>query len=311
MREQQTAGVIAAISAYLLWGFLPLYWKFLSEVPSSEVLAQRIIWSLLFMMAALFLMGRLKDVLQEVKGVFASKQKTWAVILASLFISTNWFIFIFAVNSDRVIEASLGYYINPLINVLLAAVFLKERLTMGEKSAFILAAAGVFLLTTQYEGFPWAALALALSFGCYGLIKKVVNLGAWAGLTIETLMVTPFALLFIFFFVDGEGFIRHYGIEQSLLLIGAGAVTAIPLLLFAAGARRISFSLVGFLQYLAPTIMLGLGVFLFHEPFSGLQLTSFIIIWTGLFIFTISRSAVFRKEKRKKRDIQRETKMSG
>ncbi|WP_370514467.1 EamA family transporter RarD [Alteribacillus sp. YIM 98480] len=298
--KQQAWGVAAASLAYLFWGFLPLYWKMVGHVPSEEVLAHRIIWSVVFMVVVLFLVGRLQGVWREIKVTFSSKKSGLAITLAAILISFNWFIFIFAVNSDRVIEVSLGYYINPLINVLLGTLFLKEKLTKAEGLAFLLAAAGVLLLTFYYGYIPWAALSLALLFGMYGLIKKTATVGAWAGLTIETLLMTPFALLFLVFIRNNETPFFYGSLETALLLIGAGAATAIPLLLFAAGAKRISFSLIGFLQYFAPTIMLILGVFLFHEPFSRQQLISFIIVWIGLIIFTVSRSNTTLRNRKEK-----------
>ncbi|MGY4691308.1 EamA family transporter RarD [Salibacterium sp. K-3] len=295
---QQGRGVAAAMAAYLSWGFLPLYWKLLGNVPAADVLAHRIIWSLFFMGVVLLAAGKSKGVWKEIKHTFSSRKTGMAITAAAVLISVNWFIFIFAVNSDRVIEASLGYYINPLINVILAAVFLKEKLSKAEGTAFLLAAAGVILLTMHYGYVPWAAMGLALSFGFYGLIKKITPVGAWAGLTIETMLMTPFALLFLLVFRDRGDMFASYASSDVLLLIGAGAATAIPLLLFAAGAKRITFSMMGFLQYGAPTIMLLLGVFLFQEPFSRQQLLSFIIVWAGLILFTWSRAETARKNRK-------------
>ncbi|SFE81065.1 EamA family transporter RarD [Alteribacillus iranensis] len=298
--KQQLWGTGAAIAAYLVWGFLPLYWKMVDNVPSGEVLAHRIIWSLGLMVLFLFLIGKLKGIIQEIIKVFSSRTSMLAITAAAIFISCNWFLFIFSVNSDRVNEVSLGYYINPLINVLLATLFLKEKLSVMEKAAFILAIIGVVVMTLSYGYLPWAGLGLALSFGIYGLIKKTLDVGAWAGLTIETLLMTPFALLFLAFFRADNEALFHYGTEINILLIVSGAATAVPLLLFAAGARRISLSLLGFLQYLAPTIMLVLGVFVFRELFSTQQLIAFVTIWIGLLLFTISRSnATFRQRKEK------------
>lgn len=295
---QQGFGVLAAVCAYLLWGFLPLYWKLLGGVPASDILAHRIVWSLVFMLAVILVTGMFKGVWREIKNTFSSKKTALAITAASILISVNWFIFIFAVNSDRVIEASLGYYINPLINVTLAAVLLKEKLSKAETAAFGLAAAGVVMLTVYYGYVPWAALGLALSFGFYGLIKKITPVGAWAGLTIETMLMTPFALLFLVIWKDNSGGFSSYAGSDILLLMGAGAATAVPLLLFAAGAKRITFSLMGFLQYGAPTIMLLLGVFLFEEPFSHQQLISFLIVWAGLILFTWSRAGTARRNRK-------------
>lgn len=291
MKEnQQAAGVAFAGLAYMLWGFLPLYWKMLGGVPAGEVLAHRIVWSLIFMGAVLLVLKKIQPVGREIIRVFKNKKSAAAITAAAVLISINWFLFIFAVNSDRVIEASLGYYINPLFNVVLATVFLKEKLTRAEGVAFFLAVGGVITLTFYYGYFPWAAIGLALSFGLYGLIKKTTPLSAWAGLTVETMIMVPFALLFLLAVQGDTGSIFRFSWEDRALLIGAGAATAVPLLLFAASSKRISFSLIGFLQYFAPTIMLLLGVFLFNEPFSLQQLAAFIIVWIGLIIFTISRS---------------------
>ncbi|WP_017725900.1 EamA family transporter RarD [Halalkalibacterium ligniniphilum] len=302
-QKEQQLGVFAAIGAYLLWGVLPLYWKFLDNVQSKEVLAHRIVWSLLFMVVVLLLMGKLRYVMQEIIRTFTNKKSAVAITCAAVLITINWFVFIFAVNTDRVIEASLGYYINPLINVLLATIFLKERLNRLELFSFLLATSGVLYMTVHYSSIPWTALLLASSFGVYGLIKKVVPIGAWAGLTIETLIMTPFALLFLIYVqvtTPAGGAFLADGLATTLLLMGAGAATAIPLLLFATGARRISFSLIGFLQYIGPTIMLILGVFLFQEPFSQVQLISFSLIWISLLIFTTSRSRAAAKQKRER-----------
>ncbi|BAB07585.1 EamA family transporter RarD [Halalkalibacterium halodurans] len=292
MKNQQKTGVIAAISAYLIWGFLPLYWKLVDEVPASEMLAHRIVWSLGFMVILLAVMKKNRQVMREILDTLANKKTAFGITVAAILISMNWFIFIYAVSSDKVIEASLGYYINPLINVLLAIVFLRESLSKWEVASFLLAAAGVLNITLHYGSFPWVAFALAISFGVYGLIKKVVSLSAWASLTIETLIMTPFALLFLLYIPlsGGASAFSLNHLSTAWLIIASGAATALPLLLFATGAKRISFSLIGFLQYLAPTIMLMLGVFLFQEPFSRVQFVSFLLIWTGLIIFTISRS---------------------
>lgn len=285
--EQQRVGVLAVLSAYLIWGVLPLYWKLVAHVPSAEVLAHRFIWSFVFMVVMLFLIRRFRAVAVDIWQAFSNFRSAAGILLAAVLICSNWYVFIVIVNSDRVVEASLGYYINPLVNVVLATIFLKERLSRWELVSFCLATAGVLTLTLHYGRVPWAAIFLALTFGFYGLIKKTVSVGAWAGLTIETLLITPLALLFLL--IEGGAFTTE-GTSTALLLMGAGAATAVPLLLFAAGTKRISFALVGFLQYIAPTIMLVLGVFLFHEPFSYVQLLSFVLIWIGLIIFTVSRS---------------------
>lgn len=297
-QNQYSVGVLAAGLAYLIWGILPIYWKLVKSVPAEEVLAHRIIWSLAFMILVLLAMGKHKMVASEIKHVFTHKKQAFSIILASVLISANWLVFIFSVASDHVIEASLGYYINPLLNVFLATFFLKERLNKAEWVSVTIAAGGVLCMTLYYGNFPWAALTLAATFSFYGLIKKKVAVSAWTGLTIETLIMTPFALLFLIFFDQNTVSLWDRDISTVLLLMGAGVVTAIPLLLFAAGAKRISFTLVGFLQYAAPTIMLMLGLFVFHEPFSLPQLLSFVLIWIALIIFSCSRSWEMLKKRR-------------
>ncbi|MDT8861909.1 EamA family transporter RarD [Alkalihalobacillus sp. MEB130] len=297
-QSEHQIGVFAAVGAYLIWGVLPLYWKLLEPVSAGEVLAHRIVWSLVIMMLILTVKRQLHSSWKELVHIFTHYRTALGIILASCVITLNWFVFIWAVNSDRVIEASLGYYINPLINVLLAAIFLKERFTRWQSLSVGLAFVGVATMTFFYGVVPWAALFLAFSFAIYGLIKKMVNAGAMVGLTIETLLMTPFALLFLAWLYNqptyNQAFVSWQN-ETTWLLIGAGAVTAIPLLLFAIGARRISFSLIGFLQYLAPTIMLMIGIFLYNEPFSQIQFLAFSFIWLGLFIFTTSKTVIFQK----------------
>jgi len=288
-QNHYATGIAAAGLSYIIWGFLPIYWKLLGSVPAAEVLAHRIIWSLVFMIVLLALLGKWKSTMAEIKQLLTHKKQAISIIVASVVISINWLVYIFAVESAHVVEASLGYYINPLLNVFLATFFLKERLTKTEWSAVGIAAAGVICLTVYYGSFPWAALTLATTFSCYGLIKKKVSVGPWTGLTVETLIMTPFALVFLFFF-NPNG-IPLWDKEASIimLLMGAGIVTAIPLLLFATGAKRISFTLVGFLQYIAPTIMLLLGLFVFGEEFTTPQFLAFALIWIALAVFSLSR----------------------
>ncbi|WP_332692214.1 EamA family transporter RarD [Halalkalibacter lacteus] len=310
-QSEHHLGVLAAIGAYLLWGVLPLYWKLLEPVSAGEVLAHRIVWSLVVMILLLAIRKQLQPGWKELVSIFTNYRSAFGIIVASCFITLNWFVFIWAVNSDRVIEASLGYYINPLINVLLAMLFLKERFTRWQALSLVLAFIGVTVMTVYYGVMPWAALILAFSFGMYGLIKKLINVGAMIGLTIETLLMTPFALLFLVWVhrqPTYEGAFGSIQSETTWLLIGAGAVTAVPLLLFAIGARRISLSLIGFLQYIGPTIMLLLGIFLYNEYFSIIQFVAFVFIWIGLFIFTTSKTEMFKKVTEKLFRIQTEQK---
>ncbi|KMM35874.1 EamA family transporter RarD [Guptibacillus hwajinpoensis] len=294
--QDHTIGIVAGAGAYFLWGILPLYWKLVATVPSEEVLAHRIIWSFVFMIVILLVLGKLSSFQKELILILRKPKKLTAIIFASLFITINWYAFIWAVNHDHVIQTSLGYYINPLISVLLGILFLKERLSFWQMISFGLAAVGVLNLVFRFGEIPWVSLVLALSFGIYGLLKKKAKLGALTGLTIETLFITPFALIYLMSVRHNIGDALY--VENTMilaLLLGAGIVTAVPLLLFATGANRISLSMIGFLQYIAPTLMLIQGVFLYEETFTSAHFISFVLIWAALLIFTLSRTRLFRR----------------
>jgi len=276
-------GVLQASLAYACWGLFPLYFKALEAVPPLELLAHRVAWSLLF-----------------VAGLLAA-QRHWAWLGAalrdprvlrscaasSLLIAINWFLYIWAVVNGRIVESSLGYFINPLVNVLLAALVLKESLRRGQWAAVALATLGVIWLTVQAGGPPWIALALAISFGSYGLLRKTAPLGALEGLAMETLMLAPiaFAVLAWLALKDQAAF-THSGAATQWLLVAAGPITAIPLLLFAAGARRIPFALLGLLQYIGPTLQLLVGVLIFDEPFEAARAVGFAAIWAALALYS-------------------------
>ncbi|MDC3418646.1 EamA family transporter RarD [Aquibacillus salsiterrae] len=202
-------------------------------------------------------------------------------------------------NNDHVIQASLGYYINPLISILLGMILLKEKLTKWQIFSFLLAAVGVVYLTMNFGVFPWISIVLALSFGLYGLLKKTVHISSMFGLTIETLIVAPIALFYLLYHQIDSGIAPDFTSSTTVLLILSGVATAIPLLLFASGAKRIPLSMIGFLQYIAPTLMLFLGVFLYHEPFTKAHLIAFLCIWTALAIYTISRTKWFKKQEQR------------
>lgn len=294
--KQQAAGIASGAGAYLLWGILPLYWKLVSEVPSEAVLAHRIIWSFVFMIIIFLVMGKVSSLWKDFISISKQPKKMISISFASLFISINWFAFIWAVNHDHVIQTSLGYYINPLISVLLGILFLKERLSFWQFISVLLATIGVLNLVFQFGEIPWVSLILAMSFGFYGLLKKTAKIGAMVGLTIETMMITPFALAYLALTTNGIGEALYTSdINLMLLLLGAGVITAVPLLLFATGANRISLSLIGFLQYIAPTLMLIQGVFLYGEPFTTAHAISFSLIWIALLIFTLSRTKLFTR----------------
>jgi len=270
-------------SSYMIWGVSPIYWKTLKAIPALEIIAHRIVWSCLFLIPLILLMGSGREFIRALKT-----RTTFLLLLGtSVIVGVNWLIYVWAINSNHLLQASLGYYINPLVNVLLGVLFLKERLRKAQVVAVLLATAGVLYLTFQYGEFPWIALSLAISFGTYGLIRKVAPVGALPGLTVEALLLTLPGIVYLFTLdASGAGSFTHTGLATDLLLMGASAVTAVPLLFFAMGARRLNLSTMGFLQYIAPTMMFLLGVFVYHEPFAMAQLVTFGMIWTALFIYS-------------------------
>lgn len=276
-------GTWLAAGSYVLWGTLPLYWKLLDSVSPEVVLAQRIVWALVFT-TTLVLFLRLGA---EVKSLFADRNKTIRMVGAALLISFNWWLYIWAINTGHVVETALGYYINPLISVLLGVFFLKERLTKAQKVAFTLAGVGVVVMALGVGRVPYIALGLALSFGFYGLLKKQASVSALASLQVETLFSLPLALGLLAWTSPGAPFgSASPSVLIVVLLVVAGPVTAIPLWLFGAGARLIPLSRIGFLQYISPTINLGLGLFVFHEGFGVWQAGAFACIWSALALYT-------------------------
>ncbi len=275
-------GVLYALIAYVMWGLFPVYWKVLGRVPALEILSHRMAWSLVFVVLLLFWKkSRLLTTLRR-------NPRSAAIFLATAAIlSVNWGLYIWAVQTNRVVDASLGYFINPLVSVVLGVFFLGERLRPAHWMPVGLAAAGVAWLALLNGGLPWIALVLALTFATYGLLRKIAPLNSLEGLAVETALLLPFALGYILFLQNtGAGSFIHGGFWTTLLLILAGPVTALPLLFFAAGARRIPYSQMAFIQYLSPTLQFLLGAFLYHEPLSAVRLTGFGLVWlaTGLYI---------------------------
>jgi len=288
--EKERQGVILAVGAYLVWGILPIYWKSINHVQSDEILTSRVLWAFLFTLLIVIIMRKTKLLLIDIKTLWKNKKAFWCMFFASGLISVNWFLFIWAVNNNHMVNTSLGYYINPLISVLLGILFLKERLSGAQKLAFMIASIGVVILTISYGSFPWLSFALAISFALYGLMKKIIPLDALRGLTIETLFIVPFALIYyIYLFVTDRAILFHDTIQTDFLLVLTGVATAVPLLLFAKGAQRIPLYMIGFLQYIAPTSMLFLGVIIYGETFTSIDLLSFSIIWFALILFTVSK----------------------
>jgi len=287
-------GAIYAGFSYFIWGLLPIYWKFIQHVSAEEILANRIIWSFFFMAAILLITKKWGLFKETIQGFRTHKKLMAALIVASLLISGNWYIYIWAVNNDHMVEASLGYYINPLVSVLLGMIVFREKLSVSQYVSFALALLGVLILTISYGLFPWVSIILALSFGLYGLAKKKIKLDADIGLALETMAVTPIAFLYmVLLSYKGVQSFLAVSINTDFLLIGAGAVTAIPLLYFAKGAQRIPLSTLGFIQFLSPTITLILGVFVYHETFSKTHFISFMFIWVAITLFTLSKMKYF------------------
>jgi chloramphenicol-sensitive protein RarD len=277
-------GVVYAASAYMAWGLVPLYWKMLQEVPATEILAHRMVWSLLVVLLLLAYQGHWR----WLRGAVQNRRTLLAYFVSAALIAVNWFVYIWAVNTGHIVETSLGYFINPLVNVLLGIVFLREKLRLWQVISITLAACGVLYLTVSYGALPWIALTLAFSFGLYGLIRKMAPLNSLEGLTLETLLLFVPALGYLLYReAGGQGAFGHTGATTTFLLILAGAVTAFPLLLFAAGARRITLTALGLLQYIAPTIQFLLGVLVYHEPLPIERLAGFGFIWLALLLYSI------------------------
>lgn len=293
-KNEQLLGVLAAAGAYLLWGVLPVYWKQLSQVSAYEILAHRVIWSCVFMVVILLVTRGIRQFCGETADISHKPKKIIGLTIASLIISANWLIYIWAVNVNRVVETSLGYYINPLVNVFLGVVVLKEKLTLWQSVSIMLAAMGVLNMAISFGSIPWVSLSLAITFGFYGMCKKILKIGAITATTLETLIVSPVALVFLFYLEgQGSGSFGHASSLTTFFLMGAGVVTAIPLLLFASGANRLSLSLLGFIQYLSPTIALAIGVLLYHEPFTTVHIVSFSLIWLALTVFSLAGTRPF------------------
>jgi len=288
---QTVAGALFAFMAFLIWGLSPIYWKALHQVGAFEIILHRIIWSFVFLMP-LVIAGRRWN---EFKTAVATPRILAVLLATAVLVGGNWLIYIWAVNNGRVLQASLGYYINPLVNVVLGMVFLHERLRRAQALAVGLATIGVLNLTLCYGIFPWVSLALAFSFGFYGLIRKVAAVGALVGLTVETLLLTAPAGYWVFHLHETHTgkFLADGGLTD-LLLMGTGILTATPLLLFNLGAKRITLASLGFIQYTAPTGMLLLGITIFDEPFTAVQAVTFGLIWSALAIYSWDTLRVHR-----------------
>ena len=282
---ENRAGLWVAVASFVLWGLMPLYWHLLKAVPSLQIVAHRVVWSALLVMAwLLWKQGR-----GWLRMALARPRAAWMLALSGALIGFNWSLYIWAVNAGHVVESSLGYFINPLLNVVLGVVFLHERLSRAQWIAVALAAAGVLWLTVQFGQPPWIAICLALSFALYGLLRKLLAIDAVAGLGVESVyLFLPALALLAWGESHGQGgFFSAWGAGIDVLLIVGGALTALPLIGFAFAVRRVPLSVVGLLQYIAPTLQFLTGVFVFHEAFDQQRLVGFVFIWIGLAIFAV------------------------
>lgn len=277
-------GIAYAALAYIAWGLFPLYFRQVAHVPALEVVAHRTVWSLAFVLVVL----AVRRQWGWMRALWSQPRVLGAFAASALLLSGNWLTYVWAVQNHHVVDASLGYFILPLVNVALGFVFLHERPRPGQWLAVALAAGGVLWLAVQAGSVPWIALVLALSFGFYGLMRKVATLGALEGLTLETMMLAPVALAALgVWSAQGQGALVQGDASTVAWLLVAGPLTAVPLLLFAAGARRIPLATMGILQYISPSLQFALGIWLFHEPFQPARLLGFVLIWAALLVYSV------------------------
>jgi chloramphenicol-sensitive protein RarD len=291
-RHETVAGVVYAGLAFLIWGISPVYWKAMQQVPALEIVTHRVVWSFVFLIGLTLIQHRWDEFRQVLKT-----PRTFLILtLTTLLVSANWLLYIWAVNAGCMLQASLGYYINPLVNVLLGMVFLKERLRRPQAVAVLLACAAVAFRTISYGELPWIALTLGFTFGLYGWIRKVAPVSSLVGLTVETLLLTtPGIAYLVYLESQGTGALFHGSRSLDAFLIGTGVFTAVPLLFFNLGARRLNLSTLGLMQYIAPSGMFLLAVIVYGEPFTAAQAWTFVTIWTALAIYSIDSVRTYRR----------------
>lgn len=291
-------GILFALAAYLFWGLHPVYWKLLKEVPASEIVAHRIFWSFIFFVIIISIRKNWKSIIAG----FRNSNNKKLLILTAFLISSNWATYIWAVNAGFIVETSLGYFISPLISVLLGVLFLQEKLRSIQWISISIAGAGVLFMTLMYGRLPWISLYLAATWGTYGMFRKKLSFGSVEGLTIETAMLSFPAIIYMaILYSEGTNSFITSGLDTTLLLIGAGITSGLPLMVFIYASKQIELSLIGVLQYIYPTTLFFIGVFIFNEPLSLTKLTGFMFIWSALILYT-GESIYFRKYtyKRKK-----------
>jgi chloramphenicol-sensitive protein RarD len=287
-------GLLLGLAAWVMWGFFPLYWPLLEPAGAAEILAHRVVWSMVLMLGVVLALRK-----GALRATFADRRTRWLLAVASVLISINWGTYIWGVNNHHVVEASLGYFINPLVSVLMGVLILGERLRRLQWAALGIAAVAVLALTVEYGHPPWVALILAFSFASYGLAKKKANAGAVESLVVETLFVSPVAIGYIVYLVvTGASTFGSNGGWHVVLMIGTGLVTIIPLLCFGGAATRIPLSTLGLMQYLTPSVQFALGVIVFHEPMPAMRLAGFALIWVSLALFTFETLRHLRQQPR-------------
>lgn len=281
-------GVLYGIGAYLLWGTLPIYWKTLHDVAPLEILANRFVWSAVFVGLLLLATGKLHSFLSETKEIFSNFSTGLRLVLAAITISFNWGLYIWAVSDGRIVETSMGYYINPLMSIVFGVIFLKERLEKMQLIAVLWAVAGITIMIIKNGSLPWVSVSLAFSFAIYGLLKKIIVASSFTTIMLETLIMSPLALYYIYSLGNSSAY--HVASSGTIcMLIGAGVATATPLLLFTQCSKMLPLTMHGFIQYLSPTIALLVGVFVYSESFTNTHMMAFGCIWTGLLFFTLSQ----------------------
>lgn len=288
--ENYKQGIFFGLAAYVLWGILPVYWKALELVSPFEILSSRFMWSCVFVFLLIIFQKKWLLFAKEVKQVFSNVKTGAAMVAAGITISFNWGTFIWAVNNGHIVETSMGYYINPLVSILFAVVFLRERLDKMQLAAITCAFIGVASMVYSFGKIPWVSLTLAFTFALYGLLKKILPVSALTSIMLETLLITPLALVYEYsLWQQGVSFYASGNLQVIMMLTGAGVVTAIPLLLFTAGARLLPLKIIGFFQYISPTLTLLIGVFVYNEAFTASHLLAFGWIWAALLLFIVSQ----------------------
>jgi chloramphenicol-sensitive protein RarD len=282
--KQSLDGAMYAVLAYSAWGLLPIYWKLFGQFSAIAVVSHRILWSIIFLLSLLLLQKRRAEFSQ----LWHSPRYLWILLMTAGMLAFNWGLYIYGVNTDRVVEASLGYYINPLVNVLLGCVFLKERLRWVQGLAVVLATLGVTNLVWYLGQVPWIALGLAVSFGCYGLLRKTIPVTPLVGLAMETALIAPIAVIILLAQSLNGVSVWGTNVTMTLLLMSSGILTSMPLLWFNNAAKRLHLSTLGFFQYIAPSVGLILGVLVYHEPFTHTHLVTFSLIWLAILTYSVA-----------------------